>query len=393
MNRLFWKFFTGLLLAQITTAAVVVSMIWFKDAPHLRQADGGHTPETQIVEQPAQRSMASLVPPPPPQSGRHGPRLPVRPLVIGIFTSLLFAYFFARYFSRPIAALKQGFQEVGAGRLDCRISPALKGRRDELADLGRAFDQTVTQLDSLINSQKRLLHDVSHEVRSPLARMQLAIDLLEQQPERQSELLQRISRESARINALMADVLTLARLETAVAWPMGDQIDLVELVEEVVGDVRFEAAEKPCRLQAELPEAPVFLHGNAELLHRALENILRNAIRYTASGTAVTIVVHAQADAWCIEICDEGPGIPESRLAHIFEPFERASQTEAGQRDQGYGLGLAIAAQTIKMHRGVLAARNKTHQDGGTGLCVWMSLPKSGSILRHGLNAGSQIRD
>ena len=105
--------------------------------------------------------------------------------------------------SSSIAALKQGFQEVGAGRLDCRISPALKGRRDELADLKRAFDQTVTQLDSLINSQKRLLHDVSHEVRSPLARMQLAIDLLEQQPERQSELLQRISRESARINALM----------------------------------------------------------------------------------------------------------------------------------------------------------------------------------------------
>lgn len=375
MNRLFWKFFTGLLLAQITTAAVVVSFIWFKDAPHLRQTDGSHTPEVQVTGQPVLRPVPSLAPSSPPPA-HHGPRFPVRPLVVGIFTSLLFAYLLARYFSKPIAALKWGFQEVGAGRLDCRISPTLKGRRDELADLGHAFDQTVTQLDSLINSQKRLLHDVSHEVRSPLARMQLAIDLLEQQPERQKELLQRIGRESARINALMAEVLTLARLETAATWPMDDRIDLVELIEEVVSDVRFEAAEKPCRFQAELPAAPVLIQGNIELLHRALENILRNAIRYTAIETVVTIVLHAQADAWCIEICDEGPGIPEARLPHVFEPFERASQAEDGRRDQGYGLGLAIAAQTIKMHGGMIAATNRVHQDGCSGLCVAMTLPR-----------------
>ena len=365
MNRLFWKFFVGLLLAQMMTTAVVVSFIWFKDAPHLRQPDSPTVAEQRAGPAPEFRPPVSH------PAGNRSPRFPMRPLIVGIFTSLLFAYFFARYFSRPIAALKQGFQEVGAGRFDYQVSPILKGRRDELADLGRAFDQTAAQLHSLIDSQKRLLHDVSHEVRSPLARIQLAIDLLEQQPERQNELLQRIGRESARINALMAEVLTLARLETAATWPMDDQIDLIELIAEVVDDVSFEGVEKPCEVQADLPQSSVHIQGNAELLHRALENILRNAISYTAADTRVTIRLRAGNDVWCVEVCDHGPGIPEGRLPHIFEPFERIAQAEAVQ---GYGLGLAIAAQTIKMHDGVIVAMNRAPCDGG-GLSVLMTLP------------------
>lgn len=385
MNRFFWKFFAGLLLAQLMTTAFVVSFIWFKDVPHLRQLD----------DRPSAMRGAALAPDPPPPALRvdappgpppmlpppehRGPRFPMRAVVIGFFTSLLFAYLLARHFSKPIAVLKQGFHELGTGHFDYRVSAQLEGRRDELADLGRAFDQTAVQLHRLIDSQKRLLHDVSHEVRSPLARMQLAIDLLEQQPERQFELLQRIGRESVRINALMDEVLTLARLETAVAWPMNDQIDLVELLKEVASDVRFEAVQKPCQLNLDLPEAPVLVQGNAELLHRALENVLRNAIRYTAINSLVRVSVDEQAASWCIEIDDEGPGIPEARLTHVFEPFVRVGQNadKQGMDHSGYGLGLAIAAQTVKMHSGLISATNRVHQDGRSGLCVRMTLPKN----------------
>lgn len=362
MNRLFWKFFAGLLLAQIATTAVVVSFIWFKDAPHLRQLERHQVSEIRFE---------SVSPPPalaPPEF--RGPPLPLRPVVVGFFTSLLFAYVFARYVAKPITELRYGFQEVGAGRFTYRVSPKLGGRRDELADLGRAFDKTSERLLNLMDSQKRLLHDVSHEVRSPLARMQLAIDLLEQQPERQQELLQRISRESTRVNTLMSEVLTLARLETAATWSMTDQIDLQELIDEVVNDVSFEAAEKPCTIIAHLPHQPIVILGNAELLHRAIENVLRNAIRYTSVDTQVSVVVRHENSAWRVEIRDFGPGIPEARLTHVFEPFERLGQPEDSS---GYGLGLAIAAQTIKMHGGLLSAANIVDSQG-SGLCVSMTL-------------------
>lgn len=371
MRRLFWKFFAGLLLAQLTTTAVVVSLIWFRDGPHLRQIEAPPGLEARLN---APLSIQSASPePPPPGGGPHTPRFPARPLLIGICTSLVFAYFFARYFSKPIAVLNQGFREIGAGRFGYQVSPSLGGRRDELADLGRAFDRMAVQLHRLVDSQKRLLHDVSHEVRSPLARMQLAIDLLAQQPERQRELLQRIDRESSRINALMGEVLTLARLETAATWPMADQIDLIELVGEVVHDVSFEAAQTPCLLATDLPPESVVIQGNAELLHRAMENILRNAIRYTAQGSSVNVRVHAEEAQWCIDISDYGPGILETQLSRMFDPFERLGQADTSP---GYGLGLAIAAQTLKIHGGVISAVNITHPDAHTGLCVSMKLPK-----------------
>lgn len=380
MTRLFWKFFAGLLLAQLTTSLVVATTIWLRDAPDWQTMTPprGNPPSYMgSVQHPMSLPGPPLQPP-----VHQGPHFPVLPLVVGLFTSLIFSYVLARYVAKPIDALEQGFNEIGAGRFNFKAAPLLPGRRDELADLVKAFDRTAQHLESLVWSQKRLLQDVSHEVRSPLARMQLAIDLLEQQPARQNELLQRISRESGRIHQLMEEVLTLARLEsveTASTWPMNEQVNLTDLIRDVVIDVAFEAEQKASELEIQLPQACTeqpanccLVSGNAELLHRTIENILRNAIAYTVPATSVAITLKTVSRMWCIDVTDHGPGVPPERLVHIFSPFERGGQSSV---QPGFGLGLAIAAQTVKMHGGALVAENIRHADGSTGLRILLTLP------------------
>lgn len=362
MSRLFWKFFACFLLAQLLTTGVVVAFIWFKDAPHLQGLPIA-SPETIS---PSHEAFRSILPAPKPPS-----KFPLRPIVIGALTSLIFAYFLARYFSKPILTLRHGFGEIGAGNFDVSVEARMKGRKDELADLGHDFDQTAVKLKSLMDSQKRLLNDVSHEVRSPLARMQLAIDLLERQPEKTSELIQRISRESTRINSLIDQVLDLARLETYAQWHIDERINLKELIEIIVDDVAFEAAEKDCKVICRIPLSEansLEVKGNYELLHRAVENVLRNAIRFTKPNTVVEIELYDCRTDWEISVIDHGPGVSDDKLAQIFQPFDRAGDFSG----QGYGLGLAIVAQTLKIHGGMATANNV----GSSGLRVALRLPK-----------------
>lgn len=376
MNRLFWKFFGWFLLAQWLTTALVVAFIWFKDAPHLGGTDASEPPAITAMGLPPPVLQTPGRPPfvgrPPP----HTPHFPLRPVIVGFFTSLLFAYLLARYCSKPIEGLRRGFAEIGSGNFDFAVTPMMRGRHDELADLGHEFDRTAQRLKGLIESQKRLLNDVSHEVRSPLARMQLAIDLIEQQPERSAELLERIARESMRIDALMAQVLTLARLETTVQWPLDERVDLVDLVSAIAADVVFEAAQKNCQIinhvSADTNFRTAFVQGNTELLHRTIENILRNAIRFSESGTAIEIHVVDAGGDWEIAVTDHGPGVPEDKIARMFQPFERVDAST----QQGYGLGLAIVSQTLKLHGGSVGAANLAGADH-SGLRVWIKLPKA----------------
>lgn len=366
MNRLFWKFFGFFLLAQILTTTVVMTLFWFRDSPHLHRYNSA-PPVAMAPMMPNGINPPVLAERPIPS-----PRFPLRPIFIGIFSSLLFAFLLARYFSKPIVILKKGFSEIGKGNFDVSIAKLMKGRNDELADLGRDFDQTATHLKNLIDGQKRLLSDVSHEVRSPLTRMLLAIDLLERRPERSVELIARVAKESNRINSLMDQVLDLARLETNIQWDMKEVINLKELINIIIQDVSFEADEKNSAIKFnDQTTSSASIIGNQELLHRAIENVLRNAVRFTKPNTSVEIRLSDIDNDWNIRIIDQGPGVSNEKLDQIFQPFNRAGNSS----DHGYGLGLAIVYQTLKLHKGNVTATNVINENQ-SGLCVTLSIPK-----------------
>jgi two-component system OmpR family sensor kinase len=301
-----------------------------------------------------------------------GMRLPPRPLLepwqliaIGLVTSLVFSAALAWYLARPIRSLRSAFDGVAAGHLGTRVSPKIGSRRDEIADLGRDFDRMAGQLQSLIDAQRRLLHDVSHELRSPLARLHAAIGLARQDPRKIEPSLERIEREAARLDELVGEVLTLARLEGGTASGPEETVDFADLVANIAGDARFEAEAAGRKVTLESAEQ-VLVRGRAELLHRAVENVVRNAVKHSFPGTTVEIKLVAAGDRALLSVADHGPGIAPGESERIFEPFYRGAAAPGG-----FGLGLAIAQGAIAAHGGAIGAANA---EGG-GLRVHMELP------------------
>lgn len=295
-------------------------------------------------------------------------------LGVALIASLLFSAGLAYYITRPLRHLQHAAHELAGGRLNTRVAPRLGRRRDEIADLGHDFDHMAERLEALVGAQRRLLHDVSHELRSPLARLQVAIGLARQQPEKVTGLLDRIEREGERLNELVGELLTLARLETGVSREPVEPIAMDELVASIAEDVRFEAEADGRHLQLATPVAAV-IPGRAELLRRAFENVMRNAIRHTVEGSVVDVRagLDDRETSYVVCVCDRGPGLPEDELTHVFEPFVRGAGELTGGL-AGYGLGLAIARRAIEAHGGDIAAHNRV--DGG--LCIEMRLPLFG---------------
>lgn len=315
-------------------------------------------------------------PPPgaPPSGGpmfdfRLDPHFPLIPMLVGVLASFISAALLAWHFAKPIRNLRTAFDAVAAGRLEARIGPAMGARRDELADLGQDFDRMATRLQELVEGQRRLLHDVSHELRSPLARLQAAIGLARQRPEKAETMLERIERESARMDGMIGELLTLSRLEAGVAGLMDDSVDLSELVADLVEDARFEARALGKNVIFRNGEHAT-VRGRAELLHSAIENVVRNAIRHTVPASSVVVSVdRSGADGMVhVSVLDYGPGVPEDELEAIFRPFVRSSTANG---IPGHGLGLAIAQRVIKAHGGTIAAFNA--EEGG--LLVDIRLP------------------
>ena len=299
---------------------------------------------------------------------RGGP--PLAPLAVGALVSLIFAALLAWYVARPIRNLRAAFEAAADGRLERRLAPAMGRRRDELADLGRDFDRMASRLKSLMDSQRRLLHDVSHELRSPLARLQAAIGLVRQQPERIDDFVARIERESGRMDTLVSELLTLSRIEAGMAGKLDEAVNLGELLGDVVDDARFEAAARNCQVDLS-GNRDVVLQGNGELLHRAVENIVRNAVKHAPPGSRVDIDV-AQADERVIvRVADAGPGVAEADLQAIFAPFFRAGAAKGKNSPDGHGLGLAISRRVVEAHQGTISAANRPTG----GLCVTVTLP------------------
>jgi two-component system OmpR family sensor kinase len=282
--------------------------------------------------------------------------------------SFLFAVGLAWYLYRPIRILHDANRRFAGGDLTTRVSPAIGCRRDEIADLGRDFDDMAGRLQGVIEEKTRLLHDVSHELRSPLARMQIALELVRQQPAKVDEMFERITYEIDRLDKMLGETLTLSRLQSD--QPVTDEecVNLGELLAEIVGDARFEARGSGARV--ELSVAGEFLvAGRSELLRSAFENVIRNGILHTPKAATVCIgVVAAGAGIVSVKVCDGGKGVAEDELPFLFEPFFRG---RGAGKASGYGLGLSIVRHAIELHGGRVSATN----DAEGGLCVILQLP------------------
>lgn len=286
-------------------------------------------------------------------------------LTIGLFASLALSALLAWNFARPVRCLRQATKRLAAGDFKTRVVTTMGNRHDEFAQLGSDFDNMAEKLESLLNAQTRLLHDISHELRSPLSRLQLAAELLNQQPENKA-MLNQISREVHRINTLINEILTLSRYEANASPSLETYVELGELVEEIVQDLKFEIQETKHELNFNQIKSGI-IKGSAELLRRAIENVIRNALKYSPNHTAINIEINQNTTGWIsLTICDNGPGINENFLETIFLPFFRLQNIA-----QGYGLGLTIAKRSVEVIGGKIFATNR--ENGG--LCVEIQLP------------------
>ncbi len=292
-------------------------------------------------------------------------------VIIGLLVSAVVCYLLARYITQPIHQLRSATAKLASGDLSARSGIQHEGSKDEIAQLARGFDFMATRLQQSTSAQQRLIKDVSHELRSPLARLQVALELARQRSN-DSNLpeLERIEKEADTLNHLIAQILVLPQLETE-SSELNDVIDLVALIEAIIQDAQFEAQRenKQILFNNTLQEALVNTRG--DLLHSAIENVIRNAIRYTETGTQVqvSLLEDKSAQSYVVSIKDQGPGVIENELERIFDAFYRVSDSR-DRHSGGHGLGLAIAERAVRRHNGEISAHNCA-----PGLEVRISLP------------------
>jgi two-component system sensor histidine kinase CpxA len=289
------------------------------------------------------------------------PQLPVAIVVGGLTTFAL-----VLLFTRPVAQLRSAARSLAKGNLNARVhpreadSPLFKG--DAFAALMRDFNHMAERLEQLVGAQKLLLRDVSHELRSPLARLSVALELAREDAGKPMRAhLDRIEREADRLNQLIGQLLTLSSMEALDRQRHFVPISLNQLVEKIVPDAEYEARQRDCTVVFRA-EGECLVAGNEELLYRAIENIIRNAIRFTESGTEVEVVLrHIKENGAAkieLEVGDHGPGIPEGEREAIFRPFYRVDDARSPHTG-GFGVGLAIAERAVRLHGGELSVTNR----------------------------------
>jgi two-component system, OmpR family, sensor histidine kinase CpxA len=316
---------------------------------------------------------------PPGQPSLFGPHgVPGLGITIAILSSGMVCFFLARYLTSPVVRLRAATQMLAGGDLTARAGGRHSRRHDEIAELVRDFDGMAERLEKLVKAQSRLLNDISHELRSPLARLTVALALARQRsgPDAQSAL-DRAERESERLNEMIGRLLTIARLETGDEALQKFPVDVGELIEEIARDADFEAQARNCHVNATGTEE-CWVMGDPSLLHSAIENVVRNATRYTREGTVVEVRLtqehgssHPEA---VVQVRDFGPGVPEDSLDRMFRPFYRIDD-DRGRRTGGVGLGLAITQRSVQLHEGTVRAFNRSEG----GLLVEIRLPLAAS--------------
>jgi len=291
---------------------------------------------------------------------------------IGIISSGLVCYLLARYLTSPVVRLSAATRRLAEGDLTARAGSGRSRRRDEIAELVRDFDIMAERLENLVKAQSRLLNDISHELRSPLARLNVALGLARQRsgPEAQSAL-GRMELESDRLNHLIGSLLTIARLESGADPSRKSALALAEMITEIANDADYEAQARHCYVKAcVVDDCRVWGEGN--LLHSAVENVVRNAAHYTAEGTAVKVSLEHAGGVAIIRVADSGPGVPEEALETMFRPFYRVDDAR-GRETGGAGLGLAITERAVRLHGGTVKAWNRPEG----GLIVEIRLPRA----------------
>jgi two-component system sensor histidine kinase CpxA len=300
------------------------------------------------------------------------PQLPVAIAIGGLTTFVL-----VLIFTRPVIRLREATRQLAQGNLSTRVSETRRRHRlfkgDEFDALVRGFNHMAERLESLVNAQKLLLRDVSHELRSPLARLNVALELSREDADvTMSTHLDRIERETERLNQLIGQLLSLSSMEAAESLGKFERVSLKELLEEMTPDARYEAQQRDASVGLHA-ECECVVNGRRELLYRAIENVVRNAVRYTEAGTQVEIRLRKdnQKQMAVVEVSDRGPGIPESELASIFRPFFRVDSARSAHTG-GFGVGLAIAERAVKLHSGRITASNRA--GGGASIHIWFPL-------------------
>jgi two-component system, OmpR family, sensor histidine kinase CpxA len=292
---------------------------------------------------------------------------------VALLVSGAICYALTRYLTGPILRLRGAARRLAEGELKARARQE-RPRRDEIGELVRDFNFMAERVEALVTSQRQLITDISHELRSPLARMNATLGLARQRLG-QNSLFDRLERDAERLNNMIGRLLTLARLDMSAASPEMRQTDLKALVSDIVADAQWEARERNCHVDL-VCDGDCVIEANPDLLRSAAENIVRNAIRYTAGGTAVEVHVecgHADnGNAAILRVSDHGPGVPAAELSNIFRPFYRV----AGARDResgGVGLGLAIAERVARLHGGSIHAENR--ERGGLDVVLTLKAP------------------
>jgi signal transduction histidine kinase len=277
---------------------------------------------------------------------------------------VLLCYAFAYHLTSPVRRLRSVVEGFGRGDFSAR-APA--SRKDELGELARSFNQMAGRIQTLLAAERRLLLDISHELRSPLARLGVAVELARSGEDRE-HMLDRIQKEADRLNELVAELLQVTRVEADPSMQRSDILHLDELLGDIVYDSLLEAKAKDCTLLLKAP-VPAILTGDEELIRRALENVIRNAIRYAPRNTSVDVELTKSAAAALVSVRDFGPGVPSEALTRIFDPFYRVD-SDRNRASGGLGLGLAIARRSVELHKGKLSAQN-----ANPGLLVTIQLP------------------
>lgn len=289
---------------------------------------------------------------------------------VALLVSGCICYLLTRYLTTPILRLREASQQLATGNLATRAAAGMERRHDELGDLVRDFNTMADRIEELISRQRQLIYDVSHELRSPLARLNVALDLAREKKDNDSAF-GHMEQDIGRLGDMIGRLLTLAKLDTSALPVQMTRVNLTDLISETVRDANFESRDNTVTLTM---DAEYFVQGNAELLHSAIENVIRNAIRYTAPGTPVEVKLqHAEVEKAGfaqLTIRDYGPGVPEPELSNIFQPFYRVAEARDRQSG-GTGLGLAISDRVVRVHSGTIRAENAVPR----GLLVEICLP------------------
>ncbi|WP_281184878.1 ATP-binding protein [Trichlorobacter lovleyi] len=378
MRTLFFKLFVAFLLAMSISGAVFFSLAYWARSqqqerhPALTGDQFRHELKPLLQPLPPKPGPDGMGPPPP-RAG-HPPPPPFF-MVLGFQVAIFLVvggcicYLLAWRITAPVRRLRQAVQQLADGNLKARTGIETGRRGDEITDLGSDFDRMAERIEALVLSQRQLVRDISHELRSPLARLQVALGLARRDaPPRTEQALGRIEREGERLNELIGELLTLSLLENGASFTASEPVEMQALLTEIVEDASFEAAESSRQVQ--LVSVPALVAGNHELLRRALENVVRNALHYTAEGTCVQVASGLENSTLVIRVLDQGPGVPDEMLSAIFQPFYRVAEAR-DRLSGGTGIGLAITARAVALHGGSVKAVNRPE----AGLEVEIRLP------------------